>query len=492
MRWPWIRPRSSTERQSCRNGLSLRKSVYSLSYTRYEDHARATGLLESGSHVRVQLFNQYFPPDRSATAAITSELVAALVNRGHEVDVVCGRPSYGCSERLPFRLVTRSRRDEASISRIGSTALDRKSRAGRMANYLSYILGAGVYAVRIQRPDLVVAQTDPPLAVLVGAMAARRRPLVYVVRDLHPEAAVAAGWAQPGRFVRAWDGLHSAVMRRADVVVGLGEDMAERICAKGVRRHRVAVIHDGARPPVGSPNPAAVEQMRSHAEFVALHAGNLGMAGAWETLARAKDMLDRNTTLLFVGDGAGAANLSRRGLRVVPFRPDHEIPSVMAAGDIQIVTLRSGLEGLVVPSKLYTALAHGRPILAVVPECSEVARIVERWKCGVVCNPDDPHDVASAIRWLKDRPEELAAMSSQSAAAGRFYDRDACLGRLVSIIESAGRGQVALGESEAFLAGEREVVPLIPARAVSPNFGSGQASSAKDRVGGPCVDPRSP
>jgi glycosyltransferase involved in cell wall biosynthesis len=134
------------------------------------------------------------------------------------------------------------------------------------------------------------------------------------------------------------------------------------------------------------------------------------------------------------------------GLCILPFRPVDQLPSVMAAGDVQVVTLRPGLEGLVVPSKLYTALAHGRPVLAAVPEASEVAAIVRRWGCGVVADPGDPGDVARKLAWCREHPEELQGMADRARAAGRHYERRACLARLVEVIESAGRDAVAIEE----------------------------------------------
>jgi colanic acid biosynthesis glycosyl transferase WcaI len=227
-------------------------------------------------------------------------------------------------------------------------------------------------------------------------------------------------------------------MRRVALVVGLGESMAGRIRAKGLPEERVAVVPDGAAQPSGPQDPGVVAELRREAGFVALHAGNLGVAGPWETLAGAARLLDGGARIVFVGDGCRAADSRTMGLEILPFRPLEELPSVMAAGDLQVVALRPGMEGLVVPSKLYTALAHGRPVLAVVPAVSEVAGIVRRWGCGVVADPADPHDVAAKVAWCRDRPEALRAMADRAAEAGRHYERGACLRHLVGLIESTG------------------------------------------------------
>ena len=386
------------------------------------------------------MVNQYFPPDTSATAGTTADLVGALGQAGHRVSVLAGRPSYDPDATSRWRPLRREAHNGSHLERVGSTSFDRRNIEGRTANYLSYLAMAGVRALLMPRPDVVVAGSDPPLAVWVALAAARRRPVVYVVRDLHPDAAIAAGWLPPGRVARLWERLHRAALSRSTLIVCLGETMATRVRHKGLALERIVVVPDGGRPPLQLPDARAVEELRAGADFVALHAGNLGSAGAWRTLVDAAKAVE-GVRLLFVGDGAAAPELRARGAKVVPFRPASELASVMAAGDVQIVTMRSGMEGLVVPSKLYTALSHGRPVLAVAPRSSEVGHIVRQWRCGLIADPENPSEVARALTWMLGHPWDLEAMSARSRNAGAYYARDECLQRLVSLIEAAAAGE---------------------------------------------------
>ncbi len=157
--------------------------------------------------------------------------------------------------------------------------------------------------------------------------------------------------------------------------------------------------------------------------FVALHAGNLGFYGAWGTLLKAAEILrNENAGLVFVGDGANRASLEASAagspnVRFLPFRPVEQVPHVMMAGDVHIVTIKRGLEGVVVPSKLYSILAAGRPVLAVAPESSDAARIVSESGCGLAADPDDPAAVADAIRELRSDPG--SAMRNGPRAPGK-------------------------------------------------------------------------
>ncbi|MDQ3640712.1 MAG: glycosyltransferase family 4 protein, partial [Actinomycetota bacterium] len=277
--------------------------------------------------LRVLVVNQYFPPDSSATAGTTADLAGALRDAGHRVSVLCGRPSYDPDATSSWRPLRRETHEGSHLERVGSTAFDRRNIEGRTANYLSYLAMAGVRALLMPRPDVVVAGSDPPLAVWVGLAAARRRPAVYIVRDLHPEAALAAGWLPPGPVARLWERLHQAALRRSTLIVCLGETMAARVREKNLALERIVVVPDGGRPPLQAVDPRVVEELRAGADFVALHAGNLGSAGAWRTLINGAGSAD-GLRLLFVGDGAAAPELRARGAAVVAFRPPSELASV--------------------------------------------------------------------------------------------------------------------------------------------------------------------
>jgi colanic acid biosynthesis glycosyl transferase WcaI len=398
------------------------------------------------STLRVLLMNQYFPPDTAATAKMTALVAGALAKR-HKITVLAGRPSYDPIGRHPAYLLRRQQVSGAVIVRVGSTTASRYRMRGRLANYFSYLTLAVPHALTSDA-DVVLAMTDPPVVGIAGALVATvlRRRFVYNIRDLYPDMAVASGLLNPGPLAAVWERLHRWALRRADLVVVLGDDMRERIVTKGIPPERVVVVRDGAPIPIIEPrtdHPVAKE-VRSGFRFVVLHAGNMGFYGAWETLVRAAAPLNgEGAGFVFIGAGATAARVqalatSANGhIRFLPFRPASEVPHVLAAGDLHVVTVRRGLEGVVVPSKLYGILAAGRPVLAVAPEGSDVARIVRRYACGFVADPDRPDAVAQAVREAMASPGNLAAMGARARVAAGDFEQKAQLDRLVEVIEAA-------------------------------------------------------
>ena len=397
--------------------------------------------------MHILIINQYFPPDTSATAKVAS-LVGEVLAQHHRVTVLAGRPSYNPTRRHPLYLLRRESLDKKLVvERVGSTAFARERMWCRLSNYLSYLVLAIPRALTI-RADMILAMTDPPVAGIMGALIARirRRPFIYYIQDLHPDMAIAAGIVQQRLWVKLWEHFHCWALRQADRIIVIGDDMRKRVMAKEALADPIKVVVNGApiQAPVSTRDHQIVRHIRAGSHFVIVHAGNIGFYGAWETLIQAARELSKdNVDLVFIGNGAMKSRIESmasgcRSIRFLPFQPAEAVPYVLAAGDLHVVTLRRGLEGLVVPSKVYPILAAGRPVLAVVPEASDVARIVSRAGCGVVANPDESASVIAAVRALLHKREQLDAMSQKARDVATEYDSFEQLNRLLQVVEEIG------------------------------------------------------
>jgi len=320
----------------------------------------------------------------------------------------------------------------------------------RVSNYLTY-LALAIPRALVIRPDVILAMTDPPIAGIAGAFVARftGRPFVYNIQDLYPEMALGGDIVRPSVWVDLWEKMHRRALRQAARVIVIGDDMRDRILSKGIAPERVVVVRSGTSFPASMPaqDDPTVREIRCGFPFVAVHAGNLGVYGAWGTLLKAAEMLrNENAGLVFIGDGANRAALEVEAagapnVRFLPFRPVEQIPHVMMAGDVHIVTVRRGLEGVVVPSKLYGILAAGRPVLVVAPKTSDAARIVVESGCGLAADADDPAAVATAIRELRSDPNRLAEMARRARVTAEKYARVTELERFLGIMEEAAPEQ---------------------------------------------------
>jgi len=401
--------------------------------------------------VRVLLLNLYFPPDTAATANV-ARMTAEALSAEHEVTVVCGRPSYDPTERRPWRIWQSEQYGNVRIVRVGSTDYSRMQMQRRVFNYLSYVALAMTRAL-FAKCDVVLAMTDPPFEGILGAFVAllKGKPFLYHINDLYPDMAVGGAIVEPGLLTRIWEGLHRWALRRAACVMVLGEDMRARVAAKGVDESHIDIVRSGADVAVAGEqalDEEVIRAIRGDFKFVLLHAGNLGFYGAWEALiAGARKLADDGIGLVFVGDGAQKAQIeaaatSAVNVKFLPFFPAEKIPSVLAAGDAHVITVKRGLEGVVVPSKMYGILAAGKPIVALTPRETDVAMLGERMGFSVWADCDDAEHFAMVARGMARSAELVSKMGEAARDAAPKFERGKEMEKLVGIVGRFGARRV--------------------------------------------------
>ena len=392
--------------------------------------------------LRVVFYNRSYYPDFGATGQLLTELCEDLVARfGYDVTVVAGMPLAAEQAVEPmrwYRPVRTEMRNGVRILRAWGTSLPTRKFTGRISNYLSYFASAALASFRIGRPDVIVSLTDPPIVSLTAIGAARLTgaKFVFLCQDVFPEVARLLEDFQNAKVeaVLSWVGRFT--VKQADRIITLGDTMTRRLkTTKNADARKVTVIHNWsdaeAIQPASKDNPFTREQHLVD-RFVVMHSGNVGQSQDVDALLDVADLLRDlpDVVITIVGEGSRKKHLqsetARRGLTNVlflPYQPKSRLIDSFAAADLFIVSLKRGLAGYIVPSKLYGILVAGRPFIAAIEDDSEAAQIAREHDCGVVVEPGDRQAIADAIRRLHADPTRRAQLAANARAAGLVYDR---------------------------------------------------------------------
>ena len=398
--------------------------------------------------LRVSFFNRSYWPDTGATGQLLTELAEDLVARhGVEVTVVTGYP-FTSDASLPER----EERNGVRIVRARGTRLQPRRFVGRAMNYLTYFASAVWVALRLPRQDVTIALTDPPIIGLAALAARPRRGMIFFCQDIFPEVAGLLEDFHSPLINAILEHLNRFLCARATAIVALGETMAARLVdGKGADPRRVTIIHNWADTAAIVPSSKANDFAAAHGldhSFVLLHAGNIGLGQNLDVVVEAAAHLqDRPDILvLFIGDGNRKAALesavAARGLsnvRFLPFQPREQLRWTYASSDACLVSLKPGLAGYIVPSKLYPILAAGRPYIAAVDRTTEVALLTERHQCGVLVDPGDAEQLAEAIRRLADDRRAREAMGARARAASEEFSRQRQVDAHAALIAKVAR-----------------------------------------------------
>jgi colanic acid biosynthesis glycosyl transferase WcaI len=384
--------------------------------------------------MHVCFFNRSYWPDLSATGQLLTELAEDLV-RVHrwDVTVVAGYPL-----RSGAALPSTEWRNGVHIVRASGSTLDPGRFVGRATNYISYFALAVVRGLGTRKPDVVVALTDPPIigiAALASATKARV-PFVFLCEDIFPEVATLLEDFHSDLVNAALTQVNRFLVRKATRIVALGDTMKRRLVeGKGADPAKITIIHNWADCRAVAPGPRDNAFARQHGlvdRFVVLHAGNIGLSQDLEIVLHAAEQLRErpDVVFVFVGDGAKKKNLQaiaeRRDLRNVkflPYQPRETMDQSYATADVSLVSLKRGLAGVIVPSKIYNVLASGRPCVAAVEQDCEVADIIRQHGCGYVINPGNASALTARVLDLAADRERAAAMGARARCAALSFDR---------------------------------------------------------------------
>jgi glycosyltransferase involved in cell wall biosynthesis len=375
----------------------------------------------------------------AATGQLLTELAEDLVaEHGCEVTVIAGRPITVAGSGSAWKLVAGESHNGVGILRANGTRLRPRAFVNRALNYVSYFFSAAIGSFRVGRPDVVVSLTDPPIVGLLALWTAKRTgaKFLFLCEDIFPEVAVLLEDFHNDFVNRTLDGINRYLLKRADAIVALGDRMRRRLVEeKGADPGKIAIVHNWADCRAIAPGAKDNAFSRAHGlagKFVVMHSGNLGLSQNLDVVIDAATKLRDRRDLVFalVGDGTKREALQRtaaeRGLdnvRFFPYQPKAQLEESFAAADVFLVSLKPGIEGYIVPSKVYGILAAGRPYIAATDPSCEAAEIVRAHRCGLVAAPGDAADLAAKVQTLCDNRSEAAAMGARAREAALQFDR---------------------------------------------------------------------
>lgn len=377
--------------------------------------------------MRILYLSQYFPPEVGATQTRAYEMAYGLVQAGHYVTMIAEVPNHPGGIIPPEyqgKWVERANLDGIEVIRVWVKASPVKTFRSRMAFYLSYMVMAALTGLFLARGryDAIYA-TSPPLFVGGSALIIsylRRLPLVFEVRDLWPESAIALGELRNPRAIRWATRLEEACYRRAKKIIVTTQEMVAYLVKRGFPAAKIKVIPNGANTDLFCFDPDARQRFREQLgltdKFVVIYAGLMGIAQGLESSLDAAEHLaaaDPSVHFLYIGDGPVKTELQKKtdsaqltNVTFLPAQPRETIPGYLSAADVALIPLtRQRLVGAL-PSKMFDAMACQRPVILSAE--GEACQVLSAARAGLTIPPEDPEALVQAIRQLQAAPELCA------------------------------------------------------------------------------------
>lgn len=409
----------------------------------------------SDSKPSVLFINRVFPPDHGASGRMVRDLSLAFAKDGWHVNVICASNTKG---------IERHKNVDIRVHKVKAPL--KSKTIFRYIKIWRRIYRAGM---KLPAHDLVISMTDPPMMVVGAARIARKKNSAHMhwCQDLYPELAPVLGVKIPSLMVKFLKRLSGKAMKSCDRIVVIGRDMARYLIALGIDGQKISFIPNWpnielVRPPGsyhgekgGQESSDTTRQNttlyepeirplkngqepiinlfkdKNNPRFRILYAGSIGRAHPIDPIIDAATILNETNPeieFVFVGDGAGFEEIAKKrayrdlqNIRLIPSQPANRLRELMESGDVHIISMIEECAGLLVPSKLYSALAVARPTIFIGPENSEVAKVLRDFKAGTVIPQDDTTRLVEAIKNYRYDSDAWFNAQNGAAEAGQIF-----------------------------------------------------------------------
>lgn len=363
--------------------------------------------------MRVLLVNQTYYPDESATAQYARDLVEQLQLEGHSITVVASNRGYlNPTARYPRYEID----NNIQILRVASPALPRRFKLLRMfdAFLLNICLLFKLY--RLGTFDCTLCLTSPPLlgGFLGLYLPASKGRLIHWAMDINPDQAIRAGWIREGgALAHLLLYVQRNFYERCDVIIALDHFMRTLLIEKGIAAAKIVVVPLWWSDDCVSISQSAITACRERYNIaqkkIIMYAGNHSLCHSLDAMLSAALQLRSKPDFIFVFVGGGTrvrevtAWVDMHGLTNIlqlPYQPRSELPALLAAADIQVVSCGERFVGVVHPSKVYPFLILNKPFILMGPQKSSVGDLIQAGAHGIVVADTDGSGFVTAIEQL--------------------------------------------------------------------------------------------
>ena len=381
--------------------------------------------------MRIRLVTAYYPPDTGSAAHIFHDLGNEFVAAGHDVDVLTLMPSYHAAGDLsPYegkRWMT-ERAGRMSVHRVGVPSLARNTRLGRALWQFVVAVLLVVRGARLPKADTTLVYS-PPLPLGLTAIALRGGKLVLNVQDLFPQSVVDLGLLKNKPAIRLLERLEAFIYRRSDAIAVHSAGNRNHVVGRGGAPATTVIVHNAVDTEAVCPGSKNNEFSRLHSltdRFVVSFGGVLGHSQDLDVVLDAALRLTHlpDLTFLVAGEGVEKSRLVARvealGLTNfiwLPMQPREIYPMLLWSSDVGLATLRPSVKTPVVPSKILSIMASGRPVVAALDLEGDAPRLIAESESGFAIEPGNSAALAEAIEQLYSDSD----LRQKQGESGRQY-----------------------------------------------------------------------
>lgn len=360
---------------------------------------------------------QFFFPEYISSATLPYDTALALIKAGFSVGVLCGYPmEYVDHYKVPLK----ESHAGMSITRLKYLQLKRTSKLGRLVNYFSFTLSVLMRLSTFKQYKSVIVYSNPPVLPLVAILAKKfyEIKIIFVSFDVYPEIAIRTNAIKEQSMIsKVMNSINRSLYKNATKVVALSNDMKQFLLQnrEGLQESKIKVIPNwhsdqvtqNGDQPYDNPLFEGIDAKR---KLVVSYFGNMGTPQDLNTLLGAIRILkDKDISFVFAGHGNKIPILRKtiqeehlHNVFLLDYLQGDDFQDALHISDVLVVSLANNLSGLAVPSKTYSYLMAGKPVISIMDLNTDISSEIIRNHAGYSVEVDDIHNLVKAIMELED------------------------------------------------------------------------------------------
>lgn len=410
---------------------------------------------------RILIHTIAFSPDGVSTAYLYNDIALQFQKEGYDVVVLTTTPQYnfiaGCNKSQKLRpellgLYSVSNYRGIKVYHVSQKKF--KSTFLRIIGFLYWHLMSLILGLSIKNVDVILSPSPPLTLGVINIVLAKlkRCKVIYNVQEIYPDLLIEGGGLKSRPVIKLLSLMEKFVYRHSDKVTTIDQVFFNTIVDRFFDKDKLQIVPNFVDTEIYK--PITMDQVQldqayfsKSSSFKIMYAGNIGYAQDWDTLIRVADKVkDENIEFFVIGDGVMKDELEKQLMRlqltkvhVVPYQPRELMPSLIAYSDIQFIFMTPQTEGHGFPSKVYTIMACGKPLLVCSGVSTPIINFLQNKCCAFLITEKDRDkkaDQVVAILQSVDRQALVKMGVNGMSEIQQNYSKEVVTNMYVELVDS--------------------------------------------------------
>ena len=370
---------------------------------------------------RLLIYSLVFSPDGVSTAYLYNDIALGFQRNNYEVTVLTTTPHYNLIQesldRQPLEKCFLGLFFTSNFNGIKVYHIPLKKYKSSLIRILSFIywhFTSLIIGLFLKKPDIILTPSPPLSSGLIAIVLARIKgsKSVYNVQEIYPDLLINHGRLSNPVIIKFLKILEGWVYNWSDSITTIDQNFYNTIKTRIKNLDKLKIISNFVdtelyKTSSSVPLPKVFKKIKGKTDMV--YAGNIGIAQEWDLVINlAKAIKKLPITIWIIGEGVKKKYLESQikkhkllNIQLLPYQERKYMPVINLFADFHFIAMNKSMEHDGFPSKVYTIMSSGKPMVVVSSEQTPIVSFLEQAKAALIVTNHSLSDFKKAVLKLE-------------------------------------------------------------------------------------------